>query len=195
MPKRSRRASRTKWLGKRRLAVFLISLVVAGFVVSLVAYGLAYGGNVSFTFGEKSEVRQSYQLVAMSEFRNIPSTIDLTHILIRNSGSTGITVIVTMHAVNAVVSLGYYGPYSDSAEVQMNLPSDSGYEVTNFYLTLPLQVTSFTIRVTVGRVLDFSSIPNLATSSLASIQPNAPTTLIYAQERGSAIIYQLTNQY
>jgi hypothetical protein len=182
-----------KGLGKRKLAVVLVLIVVVGIMVSFVSYGLAYGGLVSFTFGGKNEVRQSYQLTAMSQYR--PSGIDLTHVVIRNSGGVGITVIVTLRAVNAVVSLGYYGPYGDSANVQLYLPSGGRSEAVNFYLTLPLQVPSFMIRVTVGRVLDFSSIPTLATSLLASIQPTAPTTLVYSQEPGSPIMYQLTDQY
>jgi hypothetical protein len=129
----------------------------------------------------------------MSEFR--PSAIDISHIIIRNTGRTGITVIVTIHALNAVVSIGYYGPYSDSANTQIYLPPGSGYRVVNFYLTLPLQVPTFTISVTAGRVLDFSSIPSLATSSLASIQPTTPTTLVYTQESTSSVNYQLTEQY
>jgi len=186
-------ASEKKGFGKRKLVVVLLLIVVAGILVSFVSYGLAYGGNVSFTFGGKNEVRQSYQLTAMSQYRL--SGIDLTHVDIRNSGAIGITVIVTLRATNAVVSVGYYGPYSDSANVQLYLPSGGRYEVVNFYLTLPLQVPSFMIRVTVGRVLDFSSIPTLATSSLASFQPTAPTTLVYSQEAGNSIIYQLTDQY
>jgi hypothetical protein len=195
MPKRIGGDAVKNALGKHKLAVALILLVVAGFVVSFVAYGLAYGGNVSFTFGVSNEIRQSYQLVAMSEFRNMPSTIDITHILIENTGNSGVTVIVTMHAVNAVVSSGYYGPYGDSTNVQMYLPSGSGERVVNFYLTLPLQVSSFTIRVSVGKVVDFSSISALATSSLSSIQPTAPTTLVYSRESPNPIIYQLTQQY
>jgi hypothetical protein len=168
-------------------------LVVAGTVVSFVSYGLAYGGIVDFTFGGKNDLRQSYQLIAMSRLR--PSTIDITHILARNTGSTGITVTVTMHALNAVVSTGYYGPYSDSANAQIYLPSGSGYRVVTFYLTLHLQVSTFMIHVTVSKVWDFSSISTLATSSLASIQPTTPTTLVYTQEPTNSTHYQLTEQY
>ena len=150
---------------------------------------------MSFTFGEASQLRQSYQLVAMSTFHNMPSTIDITHILIRNSGTAGITVLVAMHAVNAVLSVGYYGPYTDTVEVQMYLPAGSGFQVQNFYLTLPLQVASFTLSVTVAHVLDFSSVSALATSSLSTLQPMAPTTLVYTQKFEQPIIYQLTQQY
>jgi len=193
MPKRTRRTAKRKGVGKRKRAAVLALLIVAGVVLSFLSYGVAYGGNVSFTFGEKNGVRQSYQLTAMSQSR--PSAIDITHILIRNAGKTGINVTVTLHAVNAVVSTGYYGPYGDSANVQIYLPSGSGDRVVNFYLTLTQQVTSFTIRVAAAQVIDFSSIPTLATSSLASIQPSAPTTLVYSQEAASPATYQLTEQY
>jgi len=193
MPKRTRRTGDGKGIGKRKLAIVLVLLIVVGFAVSFVLYGLAFGGNVSFTFGGKNDVRQTYQLTAMSEYR--PSTIDLTHVLIRNTGSTGVTVVVTVHALNAAVSTGYYGPYGDSANVQIYLPSGSGYRAVNFYLTLPLQASSFTIRVNVGQVLDFSSITALATSSFASIQPTIPTTLVYSQESANSSTYLLTEQY
>jgi len=193
MPKRTRRTSKRNRSRKRKLAAAFLLLAVAAVVLTFVSYGLAYGGNVNFTFGPMNEVRQSYQLTAMSQYR--PASIDITHILIRNSGSTGITVIVTMHALNAAVSAGYYGPFGDSASVQIYLPAASGYRVVNFYLTLPVQVSSFTIRVTAAQVLDFSSVPSLATSGLTSIQPSAPTTLVYSREPASAVNYQLTNEY
>lgn len=193
MPKRNRRKGKRREFSNRKLGVILALLVVAGIVAVFVSYGLVYGGNVNFTFGGKNDVHQSYQLIAMSQDR--PSTIDIAHILLRNIGSTGIAVIVTVHAINAVVSTGYYGPYGDSANVQILVPAENGYRVVSFYLTLPRQVTSFSIRVTVGRVLDFSSIPTLATSGLASIQPTAPTTLVYSQEPGSSITYQLIEEY
>jgi len=193
MPTRTRGTGKGKGIGKRKLAIVLVLLIVVGITGSFVSYGLAFGGNVNFTFGGKNDVRQTYQLTAMSKYR--PSSIDITHVLIRNTGSTGITVVVTIHALNAAVSTGYYGPYGDSANVQIYLPSGSGYRAVNFYLTLPLQATSFTIRVNVGQVMDFSSITTLATSSLASIQPTAPTTLVYSQEPANSSTYQLTEQY
>ena len=193
MPKRTRGGGKGKGIGKRKLAAVLVLLIAAGTVVSFVSYGFAYGGNVDFTFGGKEDVRQSYQLTAMSKY--LPSSIDVTHVLVRNTGSTEITVIVTVHALNAAVSTAYNGPYGDSASFQVDLPSGSGYRAVNFYLTLPVQVSSFMIRVTVGKVLDFSSIPTLATSSLASIQPTTPTTLVYSQEPPSSVTYQLTEQY
>ena len=170
-----------------------MALLLLAVGVSFVVYGLAFRGTVDFTFGGKNEVRQSYHLIAMSKFR--PPGIDITHISLRNTGSTGITLIVTMHALNAVVSSSYYGPFSDTTSIQIYLPSGSEYRGVVFYLALLMQVSTFTIRVTVGRVLDFSSIPALATSSLASIQPTTPTTLVYTQENANSTDYQLTEQY
>jgi hypothetical protein len=193
MPKRTRKTARKKGISRRKLAVGLAFLVVAVFVASFVSYGVINGANVNFTFGGENDVRQSYLLIAMSEAK--ASTIDITHVHLRNTGDSGITVIVTMHALNAAVSVGYYGPYSDSASIQTYVPSESGERVVTFYLTLPRQVQTFTISVTVGRMLDFSTISNLATTSLASIQPSTPTTLVYTQESASPINYQLTEQY
>jgi hypothetical protein len=129
----------------------------------------------------------------MSPFE--PSTIDITHILVRNSGNTDITVIVTMHAVNAVISGNYYGPYAETANIQVHLPVASGYQVVTFYLTLPVQVPLFTLRVTVASVLDFSSIASLVTTGFASIQPTSPTTLVYTNLITNPYDYELTQQY
>jgi len=193
MPRRSRDARKGKKNSRRRLAAILTSLIVAGILVSFVSYGLAYRGIVDFSFGGKNEVRQSYQLIAMSKTE--PSTIDITHIIIRNTGTTGLNVIVTMHALNAVISTAYDGPYTETSNIQVYLPPASGYRDMIFYLTLPVQASTFTLRVTVGQVWDFSSIPTLATSSLASIQPTEPTTLVYTQNATTPIIYQITEQY
>ncbi len=193
MTKRSRGSAKGKRSGKRKRTAIVALIVAACIVASFVSYGLAYRGVVDFTFGGKNEVRQSYRLAAMSKYE--PSAIDLTHIRIRNTGSTGITVTVTLHALNAVVSTAYSGPYSDTSDVQIYLPAGGGDQVITFYLTLPQQVSTFTLSVAVARVFDFSSIATFATSSFTSIQPNTPTTLIYAQEPANPDAYQLTNQY
>jgi hypothetical protein len=161
--------------------------------MSVVAwYRLSYSAVVDFTLGGPADVRRSYQLTAMSPFQ--PATIDITHILVRNSGNTAITVIVTMHAVNAVISGNYYGPYTDTANIQVHLPVASGYQVVTFYLTLPVQVPMFMLRVSVGRVLDFSSFTSLVTSGFASIQPTSPTTLVYSNTLTKPHDYELTQQ-
>lgn len=181
-----------KLLRKRGLAVLVIALVIVTIVVSFVWYGLAYGTAIDFTFGGATDVRHSYQLLAMSPLR--PPTIDITHILVRNAGNTDITVVVTLHAVNAVVSTSYYGPYSDVANIQIHLPVASGYQFVTFYLTLPVQVPAFTISASLSRVLDFSGFTSLATSSFASVHSTAPTLLTYTKASLNPYDYELTQQ-
>jgi hypothetical protein len=154
---------------------------------------LTYRAIVEFTLGGKGGVRQSYQLIAMS--RTQPSAIDIVHVFVRNVGATGITVVVTMHALNAAVSAGYYGPYADSSNIQMYLPVASEDRLVTFYLTLPVQASSFTLSVTVGQTIDFSTLAALSTSTLTSTQPMVPTTLVYTQIRGNPASYNLTLQY
>jgi hypothetical protein len=127
--------------------------------------------------------------------RTQPGTIDIAHVFARNVGGTGITVVVTMHALNAVVSAGYGGPYADSANIQLFLPIASGYRLATFYLALPVQASTFTLSVSVGQTVDFSSPASLATSALSSMQPTVPITLVYTQVPGSPANYNLTLQY
>jgi len=168
-------------------------LVAGGIGGGFIGYGLSFGAVVDFTFGGANELRQSYQLMAMSRLE--PSTIDIAHVLASNTGKGGIAIIVTMQAQNAAVSAGYYGPYGDTANIQIYLPPASMNQVVTFYLTLPTQVPTFTIRVTVGRALDFSSVASLATSGLSPIQGISPTTLVYTQSPTNPDGYKLTQQY
>jgi len=191
--KRAKRAKSSRRWGKRGLAILLIVLIAGGIVAGIIGYGLYYGATVDYSFGGANDVRQSYQLVAMS--RLSPSTIDITHIFARNNGSAGIGVIVTMHALNAAVSTGYYGPYSDNAILQIYLPPASGNQVVTFYLTLPAQVSTFTLGVTVDRALDFSSVASIAVSGLSPIQAVSPTNLVYTQNSTNPTGYDLTQQY
>lgn len=178
-----------KRLSNRGISLIVILLIAVTVPIAVVWYGLTYGPTVDFTFGGESDVRRSYQLVAMSPFQ--PATIDITHVLVRNSGNVDITVVVTVRALNAVISGNYYGPYTDAANIQVHLPAASGYQVVTFYLTLPVQVPTFTIRVSVSRVLDFSSFASLATSTFAPIQLTSPTTLVYANAVTSPYDYEL----
>ena len=195
MPKNRsmKRTRKHRRFSKRILASLIVLLIVIGITGGCLTYGVFYGAAVDFSFGGTNDVRQSYQLVAMSRLQ--PSTIDITHIIIRNTGGASISVVVTLHALNAVVSTGYYGPYAPSTNIQVELPPASGYRVVTFYLTLPQQVSTFTLRVTVGRVIDFSSITALAISSVSPIQPISPTTLVYVQMATSENNYELTQQY
>ncbi len=185
-----------KRLGNRGLWVIVVLLIVVAAPVVVAWYGLTYAAVVDFTFGGKNDVRGSYRLTAMSPFQ--PATIDITHMFLRNTGNTDITVIVTLHAINAVVAPApgsYYGPYTDTANVQIHLPVASGYQVVTFYLALPVQVPVFILSVSVARVLEFSSFGSLVTSSFASIQLTSPTTLVYANTITSQYDYELTQQY
>jgi hypothetical protein len=192
-PKAIRKQNR---LGNHGLWVVVILFIVVAAPVVVAWYGLTYAAVVDFTFGGKSDIRGSYRLTAMSPFQ--PATIDITHMLLRNAGNTDITVIVTLHAINAVVAPApgsYYGPYTDTANVQIHLPVASGYQVVTFYLALPVQVPLFMLSVRVARVLEFSSFTSLVTSGFASIQPTSPTTLVYTNTIASPYDYELTQQY
>ena len=196
MPKRKSRntAHKRKTIRYHRLfgAVVVLLIAAGGFVSTLAWYGISYGAIVDFSFGGSNNVRASYQLFAISPLR-LP-TIDNTHVFIRNIGSAGITVLVTVHAVNAVVSSGYYTyPYTDTAQTQIYLAPGLGYLIT-FYLFLPMQASTFTLQVTAARTLDFSSITALATSSFSPIHPSSPTTLIYEETQPNSTAYVLTQQ-
>ena len=185
-----------KHLGNRGLWVVVVLLIVVAAPIVVAWYGLTYAAVVDFTFGGKTDVRGSYRLAAMSPFQ--PATIDITHMLLRNTGNTDITVIVTLHAINAVVAPApgsYYGPYTDTANVQIHLPVASGFQVVTFYLALPVQVPLFMLSVSVAKVLEFSSFTTLVTSAFALIQPTSPTTLVYANTITSPYDYELTQQY
>jgi hypothetical protein len=147
---------------------------------------------VDYTFGGASDLRRSYQLTALS--RTLPGTIDITHILVQNSGTTDISVVVTMRATNSVVSGSYYGPFSDSANIQLTLPANSGYQVVTFYLTLPAQVATFSLRVEVNKVLDYSSFQASIATNFASMTPTAPTLVLYASSPTSPANYELVEQ-
>jgi hypothetical protein len=191
-PKATRKQRR---LGNHSLWVVVVLLIAVTAPAVVAWYGWTHAAVVDFTFGGTTDVRRSYQLTAMSSYQL--STIDITHVLVRNSGNTDITVIVSLRALNAVVAPApgnYYGPYTDTANVQIDLPASSGYRVVTFYLTLPAQVPTFTIRVNVARVVNFSSFATLATSSFASIEPTSPTVLIYTNSAASPYDYELTQQ-
>jgi hypothetical protein len=193
---RPRAIRKQKRLRNHGLWVVVVLFIVVAAPSVVAWYGLTYAAMVDFTFGGTTDVRRSYQLTAMSPFQ--PATIDITHILVRNTGNTDIAVIVTLHAINAVIApapSSYYGPYTDTANVQIHLPVASGYQVVTFYLTLPVQVPAFTLRVSVARVLDFSSLASLVTSGFASIQPSSPTTLVYANTITNPYNYDLSQQY
>jgi hypothetical protein len=177
---------------KRRLAIVGILFVALLIVSGYIWYGLFTKPIVDYTFGGPSDLRHSYQLSALT--RTQPGTIDVTHILIRNTGKTDISVVVTLHAANSVVSTNYYGPYNDMASIQLQLPTNSGYRVATFYLTLLAQVTIFSIHVEVNKVFDYSSFTSSVATNFAVIEPTAPTLLVYTSNSTNPDNYQLVRQ-
>jgi len=145
---------------------------------------------LDYTFGQSNDIRLSYRLMALTPTG--PGTIDITHVLIRNRGQTDFSVIVTIHAVNAVISTGYDGPYNDMASEQILLPAQAPYRVITFYLTLITQVPSFTIQVDVTRVTDFSTLSSSVATIFGEITPISPTVLQYTQDSKSPYSYQLS---
>jgi hypothetical protein len=188
----SKSATKQKMKPKKRLAIVGILFVALLIASGYIWYGLSIQPVVDYTFGGQSDVRHTYQLTATT--RTQPGTIDITHILIRNTGKTDISVVVTLHSTNSVVSSNYYGPYDDMANIQVQLPTNSGYRVVTFYLTLPTQVTVFSISVDVNKVLDYSSLSSSIATNFASLEPTAPTLLVYASNSTNPHNYQLVQQ-
>lgn len=189
MPRKKTRQNR---LRRFALPILVILLIAVPTVIGYIWYGLSNRPLVDYTFGGTSQARLYYRLNASTP--NYPGTIDLTHILIRNRGRLDISVIVTIYAVNALVSVSYYGPYNEMASQLVPLPADSGYRIVVFYLTLISQVTNFSIKCDVGRVLDFSTFSSSVSTTFGEIQPVSPTLLQYSHESTSPFEYQLVRQ-
>jgi len=189
---RPRTRHKSKRATRHASAILIIALIAASVVVGYSSYGLTYRPLVDYTFGAAKDLRKNYRLQPMSPFQ--PSTIDITQVLVENTGSSDITVIVTLQAVNAVVSTSYYGPFNNIANIQIHLPVASGYRLVTFYLTLPAQVPFFSIHIAVSRVLDFSSLASSAETAFALIQPTPPTQLVYTNIGTNPYVYELTQQ-
>jgi hypothetical protein len=80
------------------------------------------------------------------------------------------------------------------ASDQIQLPTNSGYRVVNFYLTLPIQVATFSISIDVNKVFDYSSLSSSVATNFAAIGPAAPTMLVYTSNSTNPENYQLTQQ-
>lgn len=174
----------------RLLALLIILVILLPLGLWYTWYGLSNKPIVDYTFGQSKDVRPSYHLIASSPTR--PGTIDITHVLVRNRGSADISVIVTVHAVNAVVSTSYDGPYNDMAGELISLPANSGDRVVTYYFTLITQVSGFTFQVDVNKNVDYSSLPSSAAAIFGDTAPIFPTLLQYAQEPISLYDYQLS---
>lgn len=120
-----------------------------------------------------------------------PGTIDIINVLIRNRGRTDISVIVTLHAENALLSPSYGGPYNDMASDEIVALANGEYRYVTFYLTLQTQVPSFTIWCDVTKIVDFSTISSSMAMTFAEISPIAPILLVYNQSSLNPDSYQL----
>jgi hypothetical protein len=167
----------------------VILLISAPVISGLTWYGLSNKPIVDYTFGGAGDVRLYYRLNASTPQR--PGTIDIAHVLVRNTGHTNLSIIVTLHAVNAVVSADYYGPYNEMANEEISVSANSGYRVVTFHLTLMTQVSSFAIWCEVNKVVDYSTFSSSVATSFSEIDPTLPTHLQYAQGATNPYGYQL----
>lgn len=185
-----RSKAKQKRAKKRVTAALVVLLISVAALIGYAWYGSSNRPVVDYTFGDAKDVRLSYRLIASTQI--YPGTIDLVHVLVRNRGRTGISVIVTVHAVNAMVSASYYGPYNEMASKLIPVPVDSGYLVLPFYLSLKLQASSFRISCQVSRVIDFSTFPSSVATTFGQIEPTSRTVLNYSHKSSSPYDYELT---
>jgi len=164
-------------------------LIIIPPLVWFLSYGLANKPLIDYTFGGASDVRLTYSLNAMTETQ--PGTIDIVNVLIRNRGITDISVIVTVHAENALVSSSYGGPYNNMASDEVVALANGEYRYVTFYLTLQTQVSSFTIWCDVTKIIDYSTVSSFMTTTLGEIKPIAPILLTYKQSSFNPDSYQL----
>ena len=177
---------------KRKKILIIIGLIILVTVLPalwFVSYGLVNKPLIDFTFGSGSNIRLSYNLNAMTTTR--PGTIDILNVLIRNRGLTDLSVIVTIHAENALVSPSYSGPYNLMASDEIVAFANGEYRYVTFYLTLQTQVSSFTIWCDVSRIIDYSTISSSMATTFAEINPIAPILLVYNQNSSNPENYQL----
>jgi hypothetical protein len=171
-----------------------MTLILSPLLVWFVSYGMINRPLVEYTFGGADKIRLAYQdMIAFS--KNSPGTIDILNVYVRNRGATDIRVIVTVRAVNALVSASYGGPYNEIASAALTIPAETIlYRFITFYITLRSQVASFTLSSQVGRFLDFSTFSSSIASIFSGIEPISPNLLRYSQETGNPYDYQLVQQ-
>ena len=167
----------------------LMILIIVPPVLWFVGYGLANKPLIDFTFGGTSDIRPSYDLNAMTVTQ--PGTIDIVNVLIRNKGITDISVIVTLHAENALISSSYGGPYNLMASDEIVALANGEYRYVTFYLTLQTQVSSFTIWCDVTKIIDYSTVSSSMATTFGEIKPIAPILLVYNQSSLNPESYQL----
>jgi len=189
---KSRSKPKRKRVRKKAVATLVVALISISFLIPYTWYGLSNRPIVEYTFGDIGNIRSSYHLIASTE--NYPGTIDLVHVLIRNRGSSDISVVITVHAVNAMVSANYYGPYSEMASKLSAVPAVSGFLVVPFYISLKLQVSSFTISCQATKVLYFSTFASSMASIFGEVDPISRIVLGYTHRLASPQDYDLATK-
>lgn len=190
MPKKRSRKNRKRKLSRKLVLILVIILLIVILPSAwFLSYGLAHKPLVDYTFGGVSDVRLNYTLNAMTQYR--PGTIDIINVLIRNRGLTDISVIVTVHAENALLSASYGGPYNEMAGNLIVSLANGEYRYVTFYLTLKVQVASFTIWCDVTKIADYSTISSSAATIFGEIKPTSPILLKYTQNSSNPDMYQL----
>ena len=185
--KRGKRRSRKT---RRNIVILvLVLLIVIPSLTWFLAYGLTNKPLIDYTFGQTSDIRQSYFLIAMTQTR--PGTIDILNVLVRNRGPTDASVIITVHAQNALISASYSGPYNDMASTLILALANGKYRYVTFYLTLLKQVPSFTIWCDVTKIIDYSTVSSFAATILSDIKPITPILLEYREDSSNPDSYQL----
>ena len=174
---------------RKKLILGLIILVAVVPALWFLSYGLANKPLIEFTFGGPSDIRASYNLSAMNATR--PGTIDLINVLIRNRGLTDMSVIVTVTAENALLSPSYSGPYNNIASIEIVSLANGEYRYVTFYMTLQIQVPSFTIWCDVSKIIDYSSVSSSVATTFGEISPIAPILLVYKESSFDPYTYQL----
>lgn len=195
MPKKRRKPQtrRPKRHRRRTRLLLIVSLILSPVIVWYAGYGLINRPLVDYSFGGTGEVRLAYRLDALSKL--YPGTIDILNVFVRNRGHTEIKIIVTVRAVNALVSPSYSGPYNEMASAALVIPADmNSYRFVTFYLTLRSQVSSFTLSCQAGRLLDFSTLNSSIGSIFSGIEPTSPNLLRYSQQAKNSYDYQLVQQ-
>jgi len=195
MPKKRRKPQTRRPKRHRRYTrlLLVLSLILSPAIVWYVGYGIVNRPLVDYSFGVASEVHLTYRLDALSKL--YPGTIDILNVFVRNRGHTEIKIIVTVHAVNALVPPSYSGPYNEMASTALVIPADmNSYRFVTFYLTLRSQVPSFTLSCQAGRLLDFSTLNSSIGSIFGSFEPTSPNLLQYSQQAKNSYDYQLVQQ-
>lgn len=175
---------------KRQFRLLLIiPLILGPLLIWYVSYGMVNKPVVDYSFGTADQIHRTYLLSALSKY--YPGTIDLFNIFVRNRGRTDIAIIITIHAINALVSASYNGPYNEAASRALVVPAGSDYHPITFYLTLKSQVPFFTLACQGGKLLDYTTFSASVASTFGDIEPGSPNFLQYSQRSLNSYEYQL----